>query len=82
MEEKTVNKKQLIYLLAEVYLIDRSVVLEMWDICETQSVVIEHQEWLESNKELPDQENSLILQELDKSMKSMEQSAIDLINLG
>ena len=81
-EIKSNKKQQLIELWAEAKRIDKSVVIEMCDTCETQNATTEYRTWLETNKSLTYMEVNSFIQELDKNLKSMQQSVSDLIALG
>jgi hypothetical protein len=79
---KSAKKQQLIELWAETNLIDKSVILEMYDTCETEHHISKYKIWLESTKGMPYQEVNSSIQELGKNLKSLEQSVSDLIALG
>jgi len=81
-KEKTEKRQQLVELWAEDNGIDKAVISEMWDTCETQNTVIEYQKWLETSKGMSYQEVNSFMQELDKDLKSLQQSVSDLILLG
>jgi hypothetical protein len=81
-KEKSEREQQLIDLFAEANYIDKSIVLEMRDTCETLNTVINYKKWLSKNKSMTLHESEPIMQELDKDMKNLQQSAIDLITLG
>jgi ferredoxin len=79
---KSDKKRQLIDIWAKENGIDRSIVLEMCDAGETQSAINESKRLLKGSNGVSDQEiNSRVL-ELDKDLKSLEQSVSDLIALG
>jgi hypothetical protein len=82
LESKSDKKQQLIELFAEKNNIDKSIVLEMRDICETQSAIIKYQEWLKTGNNMTYLEIDSIVQEFNKNLKNMEQSVSDLIALG
>ena len=79
---KSDKKQLLIESWAETMNIDKSLVLEMRDTCETQNTIAEYQKWLETSKNMSYREVSSIMQELDINMKSLQQSVSDLIALG
>jgi len=80
-KEKTEKRQRLIDLWAQANLIDKAVVSEMWDICETQNAIIGCQKWLETTGKSC-QEADSIRQELEKDLKSLLQSVSGLILLG
>jgi len=82
IEGRSENKEQLVEMWAKKSNIDDSILLEMYDTAETQNTVIGYKKWLETNKGLSNQEISSIMQELDKNLISLQQSASDLIALG
>jgi hypothetical protein len=79
---KSDKKQQLIEFWAETNLIDQSAILEMNDTCETELHISEYKKWLESSKGISYQEVNSIIQELERNLKSLEQSVGDLIALG
>ena len=80
-KEKTEKRQQLVDLWAKTGGIDKAVISEMQDICETQNAVIEYQNWLETIGKSC-QEADSIRQELEKDLKSLQQSVSGLILLG
>jgi hypothetical protein len=82
IEGRSESKEQLVETWAKKSNIDDSVLLEMHDTCKTQNAIVEYQKWLETSKDMSYQEINSIMQELDKNLKSMQQSVSDLIALG
>jgi len=78
-KEKSEKKKNLVDIWVETNRIDKAIALEMCDTYETQNAIIEYQKWLEG---MSYQEVNSVMQELDKDLKSLEQSLSDLIALG
>ena len=81
-ERKSDIKQGLAELWAEVNCIEKSVFLEMCDICATQSVISNHKAWLESSKGISYQKVNSIMKELDNNLESLKKSAVDLAALG
>ena len=81
-QNRSKKHTQLIKTWAEENQIDASIVLEMFDIYETQIKIIEYREWLETSNNLSPKEIITISQQLDVNQKSIEQSISDLIALG
>jgi len=82
IKEKSEKKQNLVDIWVEANRIDKAIVLEMCDTCETQNAIIEYQKWLEADKDMSHQEFNSVMQELDKDLKSLQQSVSDLIALG
>jgi len=80
--EKSEKKQNLVDIWVEANCIDKAIVLEMCDTCETQNAIIEYQKWFEASKGMSYQEVNSVMQELDKDLKSLQQSVNDLIVLG
>jgi len=82
-KQKTSEKQQnLIDLWVEANRIDKAIALEMRDTLETQNAIVEYQRWLETTKTLSYQEINPFMQEVDKSLKSIQRSVSELIALG
>jgi len=82
MKNKSDDHQKLIDLWIEQNNIDKSIVLEMIDTCQTQHAMVEYDKWLEANKDIFYSEDNSIYQELKKNVEGLEQSVNALIALG
>ena len=82
MKASSKKHQELLGIWAEANQIDKSIVLEMCDTCETQNAISGYKKWLEESNDLLYQEVNSRMLELDKDLKSLEQSVSDLIALG
>ena len=82
IEMKTEKKQQLVEFWAEAKTINKSIMLEMIDTCETERAISDFKNSIETDKNMSYQEGKPIIHELDENMVSLEESVNNLIVLG